>query len=232
MKLQVIVLVRLFESTVLTNCAVDISDTAYRISIALDVINHDGGDLDPPVLILQISYPDKYPDVAPHVEISAPPNAPKYPHLNVQEDRAHLLETLEPIIEENLGMAMIFALVDSLKQGAELLIAGRQAAVQAMKEFEAAKAEEEENRKFHGTAVTKESFVEWRTRFQREMEEEERRQEERDADEKSKKKAGTKEEKRLTGKQLWERGLAAKGDYDEGDDDLLPEKLEKLDLIS
>jgi hypothetical protein len=231
--LQVIVLIRLFESTVLTNYAVDVSDTAYRISIALDVTNHDGDDLDPPVLILQVSYPEKYPDVAPHLEISALANAPKYPHLNVQEDRARLLEALEPIIEENLGMAMIFALVDSLKQSAELLIADRQAAVQAMKEFEAAKADEEENRKFHGTAVTKESFLKWRTRFQREMEEEERRrQEERDTDEKSKKKAGTKEEKRLTGKQLWERGLAGRGDYDEGDDDLLPEKLEKLDVVS
>jgi len=128
---------------------------------------------------------------------------------------------------------MIFALVYSLKETAELLIADRQASIQAMKEFEAVKAEEEENRKFHGTAVTKESFLEWRTRFQNEMQEEERRrQEEREVDEKSKKKTGIKEEKKLTGKQLWEIGLADKGDYDEGDDDLVPEKLEKLDLVS
>src|SRR5438034_4578856 len=173
MKLQVI-LIQLLESTILTNYPIDISDTAYRISITLDIAKHDDDDLDPPVLILQVSYPEKYPDVAPHLEISAPSNAPKYPHFNVQEDRARLLEALEPIIEENLGMAMISALVDSLKQSAELLIADRQAAVQAMKAFEAAKADEEENRKFHGTAVTKESFLKWRTRFQREMEEEER----------------------------------------------------------
>ncbi|OJD14798.1 hypothetical protein AJ78_04886 [Emergomyces pasteurianus Ep9510] len=211
----------------------DISDTAYRISITLDVTNSQGDDEEePPVLILQVTYPPQYPDVAPHLELSAPPNAPKHPHFDIQEDRARLLESVQPTIEENMGMAMIFTIVDMLKEGAELLISERQAAVQALKEMESVRAEEEENRKFHGTAVTRESFLEWRDKFQKEIEELERRkQEEKEADEKKKKATG-KEEKKLTGKELWERGLAGKVEYDEDYVDSIPASMEKLELVS
>lgn len=115
-------------------------------------------------------------------------------------------------------MAMVFTLVSTLKDGAELLISERQKAVQAQKEFEAAKAEEEENKKFHGTAVTRQSFLEWRDKFRKEMEEaEKRRQEEMLAEDK--KRRAAKEEVRLSGRQLWERGLAGKGEEeDDGDE--------------
>ncbi|KAM5442122.1 Protein gir2 [Microsporum ferrugineum] len=132
----------------------DVSENSYRISIRLDVTSQDDEDIEPPTLILQVTYPEDYPDVAPRLELSAPPNAPKYPHLDIQEDRDRLLESLQSTIEENLGIAMVFSLVDSLKEGAELLISERQAAIQALKDIEAAKAEEEENRKFQGTRVT------------------------------------------------------------------------------
>jgi len=122
-------------------------------------------------------------------------------------------------------MAMVFTLVSTLKDGAELLIEERKNAVQALKDFEAQKAEEEENRKFHGTAVTRETFLAWREEFRREMEEEElRKQEEKEAEDKKKK---VKEEKRMTGKELWLSGIA-KGDDDEGVDEV--EGLEKLKL--
>ncbi|KAJ9663777.1 Protein gir2 [Coniosporium apollinis] len=198
----------------------DISDTEYRISIALDVTNEEDDDSEPPTLILTVQYPDAYPDEPPRLDISAPPNAPKHRHLNVQDDKSRLLEALEPTIEENLGMAMVFTLVSTLKDSAELLIAERQKAAQALRDVEAAKAEEAENAKFHGTAVTRESFMEWRARFRKEMEEEERRRvEEREMDEK--KKRGVKEERKLTGRELWERGLVGKmEEEDEGEDGL------------
>ncbi|EEP80524.1 conserved hypothetical protein [Uncinocarpus reesii 1704] len=206
----------------------DISEDTYRISITLDVGHHGDDYSDPPILILQVTYPENYPDVAPRLEISAPPNAPKYPQFDIQEDRDRLLDSLQTTIEENLGMQMVFTLVDTLKEGAELLISERRAAIEALREFEAAKAEEEENRKFQGEAVTRESFLEWRERFRAEMEEEERRkQEEREAEEK-KKRATAKGPEKLTGKQLWERGLAGKADYDE--EDSLPVKLASVDL--
>jgi hypothetical protein len=125
-------------------------------------------------------------------------------------------------------MAMIFTLVSTLKDCAEQLIAERQSEIQAGKDREAAKVQEEEDRKFHGTAVTRESFLEWRDKFRREMaEEEERKREEKEAEDKKKRVA--KEEKKLTGKQLWEGGLAGKGEEEEEDEDVL-EDVEKLKL--
>lgn len=112
---------------------------------------------------------------------------------------------------------MIFTLVSTLKDAAELLIEERKNAVEAEREVEIRKAEEEENRKFQGTAVTRENFLEWRKRFRKEMEEAEiRRREEAEAEDK--KKRGKVEEKKLTGRQLWERGLVAKGEEDEGEE--------------
>jgi hypothetical protein len=136
-----------------------------------------------------------------------------------------LLEALQPTIEENMGMAMVFTLVSTLKDSAELLIAERQQAVQAVKEVAAREAEEVENAKFHGTAVTRDSFLEWREKFRREMEEaEKRRQEEALAEEK--KKRAAKEEVRLSGRQLWERGLAGRGEEeDDGEDGIDVAKL-------
>jgi hypothetical protein len=173
---------------------------------------------------LQVSYPEAYPDVAPDLEILAPPKAPKYPRFDIQEDRARLLEALQPSIEENtdMGEVMIFTLVNTLKESAETLISERVAASRAQREMEIVKADEEENRKFQGTLVTRETFLEWRERFRKEMEEaEQKRREEKEGEEK-KKKPSAREEKRLTGRQLWEKGLTGKGDYDEeGDEDLL-----------
>ena len=175
---------------------------------------------------MTVAYPKDYPDVAPDLDLHAPPNTAKYKHLDVQDDRARLLSTLEPVVEENLGMAMVFALVSSLKENAELLISERQAAVQALKDVEVAKAEEEENRKFHGTVVTRESFLEWRERFRKEMEEEkERKREEKELEDKKKK---IKTEEKLTGRQLWERGLVGKVDEDEADDERDEDGLAKV----
>ncbi|GAB1192178.1 hypothetical protein APSETT444_001363 [Aspergillus pseudonomiae] len=211
----------------------DLSDTSYRISIVLDAPDNDVEEAEQPVLLLQVSYPADYPDVAPELELSAPPNAPRHPRLDVQEDRDQLLESLQPTIEENLGMAMVFTLVSALKENAEQLMSERVNAVHAEKEKEAAKAEEEENRKFHGTAVTRETFLEWLEKFKAEMEEEEKRQrEEKEAeDKKANKKTPGKEEKKMTGRQLWEGGFAGKGDFDEEGEDALP-AVEKMKLAA
>lgn len=208
----------------------DISETSYRVSITLDPPENEGEDTEQPVIYLEVSYPEDYPDVAPELSISSPPNAPRHPRLDVQEDRDRLLEALQPTIEETMGMAMVFTLVSTLKESAELLMAERANAVQAEKEMAAAKAEEEENKKFQGTPVNRETFLEWHARFQKEMQDEEERQrEEKEAEDKKKRSA--KEEKKLTGRQLWEQGLAGKVDYDEGDDDAMP-AVDKLNVTA
>lgn len=170
-------------------------------------------------IILTVQYPPDYPDEAPRLDITNPPNAPKHPYLDVQEDKARLLSLLADTIEENIGMAMVFTLVSTLKDGAELLITERATAKQALKEIEAQKVEEEENRKFQGEAVTRESFLAWREKFRRELaEEEQRKVEEKEAEDKKKR---VKEEKKLTGKELWQQGLMGKmEEEDEGNDAL------------
>lgn len=105
-------------------------------------------------------------------------------------------------------MAMVFALVTVLKDSAELLISERQNAKQALADMEAAKAEEEENKKFQGEAVTRESFIRWREAFRKEMEEKQKREEEeREAEEKKRrgpKKKGN-SRARSCGSKVWPR---------------------------
>lgn len=197
----------------------DISDTEYRITIQLDLPQDDDADSQSPTIILNVRYPEAYPDEAPILDITQPPNAARHPNLDIQEDKARLLEALQPTIEESMGMAMVFTLVSTLKDSAELLISERQQALQAERDIELQKQEEEENRRFEGEKVTRETFLAWRENFRKEMQEQaERRRLEQEAEDK--KKRGAKEEKKLTGKQLWEQGLAGKAadDDEEGED--------------
>jgi RWD domain len=165
-------------------------------------------------IILQVSYPANYPDEAPDLNLLSSPDAPKHSYLDVSNDRDHLLSALAPTVEENLGMAMIFTLVMALKESAENLISERAQVTRDAHAAVAAKAEEEENRKFAGTQVTRERFLAWRDNFRKEMEEERLRAEEAAAEEKKKKGTSSKDEIKLTGRQLWERGLAGKGEED------------------
>ncbi len=198
---------------------------------------------------LHVRYTEAYPDEAPILDISAPQqqsqqqqqqqqqnsaaatdappppppaaNAPSHPHFSVAEDKARLLAVLADAARENLGMAMVFALAATAKEEAEGLIAGRRAVDARAREEVLRAAEREENSKFHGTPVTPESFARWRDAFVREMEEADRAraEEERLAELKKARGSAAAAAARLTGRQLWERGLVGKGDGEgEGDD--------------
>jgi hypothetical protein len=166
------------------------------------------------------------------LDITSPPNAVKHPYLDINEDKAHLLDALAPMIEDSIGMAMVFTLVTTLKEAAEVLISDRLRQVEEVREIKQRQKEEEENRRFHGTLVTKEKFLEWRERFLAEMEEKERKQREDEEAEEKKKRAGKVEEKKLTGKQLWERGLIGKVDEEdvEGEDLALENTMDKVKI--
>ncbi|KAI1436592.1 RWD-domain-containing protein [Xylaria sp. CBS 124048] len=199
----------------------DVSDTEYRIAIKLNPPDDDYGDdeaPEPPTVILHVRYPDAYPDEAPILDLSAPPNATHHPRFSVSGDKAQLLKGLQDTVQESLGMAMVFTLVTALTEQAEQLMTDRRDAAAHEQEEALLAAEREENKKFHGTMVTSETFLKWRDNFVREMEE--RRQQEEEERLAALKKAKVKEPVRLTGKQLWERGLAGKVEEEDDEDSI------------
>ncbi|KAL2199716.1 ubiquitin-conjugating enzyme/RWD-like protein [Corynascus similis CBS 632.67] len=205
----------------------DISETEYRITIKLDIPDDEE---EAPVMLLTVRYPEEYPDKAPLLELAAPQNSTPHQYLNVAEDKDQLLQGLESTIEENLGMAMVFTLVSAVKEAAEQLVEDRKQAAARAHEEAILAAEREENKKFHGTPVNRETFLKWREQFLKEMEEARLKEEEERAAEQ--KKAKIKEPVKLTGKQLWERGLATAGQED-GDEDGVPtEDIQKLKVGS
>jgi hypothetical protein len=216
--------------------APDISDDEYQISIALDVTNTERGDeTEPPTFLLHVKYPESYPDEAPILDLRSQPGEATHPLFDISTDKDTLLANLAETIEENLGMAMIFTLVSTLKESAELLIAERQEVLRQEQEAVALAAEAEENKKFTGTPVNPDTFAEWRVAFRREMEEVKRRQEEDEEAAEKKKNRGKETEVRLTGRQLWERGLAGKveeEEWEEGEEDALPEGVQKLTVAA
>ena len=178
--------------------------------------------LDPPTLLLHVSYPATYPDVAPDVDISLDASSPQHPGLTFPDDKSVLLDSLQETIADNLGMAMVFTLTSTLKEAAETLIHERAAAADREREEKARIEEEKDMEKFRGELVTKERFIEWRQRYLREKEEKKKKEEEdiEEAGKKGQTKNKVEEVKKLTGRQLWERGLAGgEGeDEDEGED--------------
>ena len=180
------------------------------------------------MLWLNVNYPDAYPDVGPHLDITPPPNATRHAHFDIAEDKTQLLEALQPTIEDNLGMAMVFTLVTTLKDAAEVLLSDRARHVDEARAVLVREKEEEENRKFEGSLVNRERFLAWREKFRADMEEKERKAREEDEAEEKKKRGGKVEEKRLTGKQLWERGLVGKVDEEEIDGEDAVNALERL----
>jgi hypothetical protein len=55
-------------------------------------------------IILRVEYPPDYPDEPPRLDIIPPPNAPKYEHFDIQEDKSNLLQSLDPTIEEEIKL--------------------------------------------------------------------------------------------------------------------------------
>lgn len=164
-----------------------------------------------------MSYPPDYPNVAPDLDLALAPTLLPPSHLDVSRDKPQLLASLASNIEENHGMAMIFTLISTLKENTEQLILERRQAAQAVKDEEAQRLEEAENAKFHGEAVTRESFLAWREKFRAEMEERRQKEEAERESDLGKKKMNTQE--KMTGRQLWEKGLVGKIDEDEDDGD-------------
>ncbi|KAI5808702.1 ubiquitin-conjugating enzyme/RWD-like protein [Peziza echinospora] len=201
-----------------------ISDEELRIRIELESPwGMPAEDIEdrPPTLILSVKYSANYPDVAPNLDLSLDPSCPKQT-LDFPDDKTAILKELNTTIEENLGMAMVFTLVTTVKEAAENMLQERFDALTKKREAAALIEEEKEMAKFKGTPVTKETFTEWRNKFFEEMNAiKKQRQMEKDEEEKGRRgamqggMAGVEAmKKRMTGKQLYQSGTVG------GDDDV------------
>lgn len=118
-----------------------------------------------------------------------------------------------------LGMQMCFALLTSIKDHCESWFQEQFENLEKEHERELQEREKEEQRKFLGTAVTPKSFLEWRAKFRKEF-----KIDERDSSRRSLMHHG-----RLTGRQIFEEGLAGEEEEEEpnGEVDQLGNKLKK-----
>lgn len=124
-----------------------------------------------------------------------------------EEELADLLDGLKVLGEENVGMAMTFTLVSHLREQLAELVRSRaekERHLAAEKERLELEAEEAKTR---GTPVTRESFLAWKTKFDREMAAERtKEQEERSRNLTPKEREESKKfQGRLTGKQIFQR---------------------------
>lgn len=104
-----------------------------------------------------------------------------------------------------------------LKEAAEDLIRERQAGVRKKEEERILAQEAEENKKFQGTPVNAETFNTWNESFKKEMAAIREQEMLEEAAEEKKRNRGKEAAVGLTGRQLWERGMAGK--IDESDDE-------------
>ncbi|VEU22471.1 DEKNAAC103333 [Brettanomyces naardenensis] len=207
-----------------------ISDKEYTINLQLEV-----GSQRHHAVKLHIRYPAEYPEVVPEVwvvqgDVDDDQDDEQYEEEveNDQEtaelrdsqraidliekielDKDDLRELSDKLSEEaklNIGMPSVFSLASVLKDDAERLFGDKlEAETKKLEEVRAAR-EREEQKKFNGTKVTKESFEEWRVKFRKEM----------GYDERLKKRYEKIHLGKLTGKEIFERGLAGEEGADEG----------------
>lgn len=125
-------------------------------------------------------------------------------------------------------MAMVFTLVSTVKEAAEDIFAERQEVEKQEHVKRVLAIEAEENKKFHGTPVNPETFLKWNDDFRKEREDKEKAEGEAEEAAEKKRNRGKETEVKLTGRQLWEKGLAGKVDEDEDFDEAPVAAMQKV----
>ncbi|KAJ7449785.1 RWD-domain-containing protein [Mycena latifolia] len=141
-----------------------ISDTVIQLDVEPeDYDSDDGGEQ--LKITLEVQYPPQYPDVLPELSLH-----PIEGEGEIEEGEVdHLLQDLQAVAQENLGIAMTFTLVSHLREQLSVLVktrAEKRRKEETEKERLAIEAEEARTR---GTPVTTESFAAWKIKFDREL---------------------------------------------------------------
>ncbi|CAD6995380.1 RWD domain-containing protein 1 [Ceratitis capitata] len=130
----------------------------FSITIATEEYNADE-EADGMACKLVFTYTPNYPDEAPEVAIEDP--------VNMEElYERKLLEHMKQVIEENIGMEMIFSLVSSAQEWLNERWDDHKLHEEEERTRKLLEAEEAERKKFEGTRVTVESFLKWRAEFE------------------------------------------------------------------
>lgn len=143
-----------------------------------------------------------------------------------RDDYSELLRKLNEEAEFNVGMPSIFSLASSLKDHAETAFMDKFNAKEKKIQDAIEAIEREEQKKFTGTKVTPASFEEWRLKFRKEL----------GIDKRLDERYASVHNGRLTGKQIFEQGLASgeeledTTDGQEVDMSQLKKKLEETSL--
>lgn len=207
-----------------------LSDNHFTLYTRLDTASDK-----PHALLLDVRYPACYPEETPkldlevvdtedEVQVGLDDEEDDAKYVSLAEsigfdkpDLASLLRKLNDEAAVNAGMPSVFSLASMLKEEAELLFQTKLDAAQKAYDDELLAKEQEEQQKFHGTKVTPESFKAWRKAFREEMQ----------IDQKDKERFAKMHNGKMTGREIFESGLA--GDVD---DDMveLQEAASKLEM--
>ncbi|ANB13820.1 Gir2p [Sugiyamaella lignohabitans] len=208
-----------------------LSENKYNIHIKLDTTPTK-------FLILEVEYPDDYPQVVPVLDVDNSDGS--YVNASGEDDEGYdgsdeeeyedgidetqgdsieftnadlvdLRKVLEENAEENIGLPSIFTLASLLKDQAEELVEKKIKIKEKQREKLIFEQEEKEQAKFRGTPVTPESFKAWRLKFRAEL----------GLDNKE---DANKPKHKLTGKEIFEKGL----NKDEDEDDDTPAEPDQL----
>lgn len=221
----------------------------FRINLQLDLVPKDSSSFTKDsvtichFLVLDIKFPDNYPDVSPVIDISTKrihkiqeeednnkelayddhgnPIDSKLENLPDKIDFSELvpilLDDISRQIEDDMliGVQMCFTLISTIKESSELWFQNQLECLENKHENMLLEREMKDQEKFQGTKVTRESYIRWRKEFRKEL-----KLDERDAERRLKTHQG-----RLSGKQIFERGLDSE---DESEEQILAEDLKKL----
>uniref|UniRef100_K3X4E1 RWD domain-containing protein n=1 Tax=Globisporangium ultimum (strain ATCC 200006 / CBS 805.95 / DAOM BR144) TaxID=431595 RepID=K3X4E1_GLOUD len=189
--------------------------TQDPLSYQIHIVPNQDGQNNHVALTLKCMIPETYPDVEPKIDVVLDKGLSDTQHKEI-------VALLKEQIQENVGMAMVFTLCEAVREylvennhkgndGSEYQDMLRRLEIKKKKDdkdeadkLEQAEADDSEkkSREFVGTAVTVESFAIWLAKFEAEM--------------RGTQKVSLKDEStaKLTGKQLWAKGLAGDDDGD------------------
>lgn len=134
----------------------------HKFRLPITTEGFDDGEGEGLKCFLVFTYTETYPDTPPIVEIEDPENFS-------DSCESELLAHIDTVIAENTGIEMVFPIVSSAQEWLNVKWDKHQEVEEQAKE-EAKLAEEQmEQKKFEGTRVTVETFLKWKTEFDREF---------------------------------------------------------------